>query len=214
MLFGDGSAAAMAAAEAAKAAVRSVENFDWTFITLLALVMNGVYLVQIQKKNWNGIAAALALYGVHWLYEIANAVICHFTGYALWHVSPESSTFILLVGVSWELSLMFSTAGFMVHMLPEDKDARIFGINNRIFGAVAVAAFFSVFEIFLASTPAFIWVYKWWGALPVFITTYIPFFLAAFLIYDKPRKTQKKFLGIVWGTVAVLLATLIPMGII
>ena len=99
-------------------------------------------------------------------------------------------------------------------MLPEDKDAKIFGINNRIFGAVAVALFFSVFEIFLASTPAFIWVYKWWGALPVFITTYIPFFLAAFLIYDKPRKTQKKFLGIVWGTVAVLLATLIPMGII
>ena len=214
MLFGDGSAAAMAAAEAAKASVRSVENFDWTFITLLALVLNGVYLIQIQKKNWNGIAAALALYGVHWLYEIANAVICHFTGYALWHVSPESSTFILLVGVSWELSLMFSTAGFMVHMLPEDKNVKILGINNRIFGAIAVALFFSVFEIFLASTPAFIWVYRWWGALPVFITTYIPFFLAAFLIYDKPRKTQKKFLAIVWGTVAVLLATLIPMGII
>ena len=214
MLFGDGSAAAMAAADAAKAAVRSVENFDWTFIALLALVVNGVYLVQIQKKNWNGIAAALALYGVHWLYEIANAVICHVTGYALWHVSPESTTFILLVGVSWELSLMFSTAGFMVHILPEDKDAKIFGINNRIFGAVGAALFFSVFEIFLASTPAFIWVYKWWGMLPVFITTYIPFFLAAFLIYDKPRKTQKKFLGIVWGLVAILLATLIPLGII
>ena len=72
MLFGDGSAAAMAAAEAAKAAVRSVANFDWTFIALMALVVNGVYLVQIQKKNWNGIAAALALYGVHWLYEITK----------------------------------------------------------------------------------------------------------------------------------------------
>ena len=214
MLFGDGSAAAMAAADAAKAAVRSVENFDWTFITLLALVLNGVYLVQIQKKNWNGIAAALALYGVHWLYEIANAVICHFTGYALWHVSPESSTFILLVGVSWELSLMFSTAGFMSAMLPEDKDLKILGINNRIFAAIAAALFFSLFEIFLAATPAFIWVYKWWGALPVFITTYIPFFLAAFLVYDKPRKTQKKFIGIVWGLVAILLATLIPLGII
>ena len=214
MLFGDGSAAAIAAADAAKAAVRSVENFDWTFIALLALVVNGVYMVQIQKKNWNGIAAALALYGVHWLYEIANAVIAHVTGYALWHVSPESTTFILLVGVSWELSLMFSTAGFMSAMLPEDKDLKILGINNRIFAAVAAALFFSLFEIFLAATPAFIWVYKWWGALPVFITTYIPFFLAAFLIYDKPRKTQKKFIGIVWGLVAILLATLIPLGII
>jgi hypothetical protein len=215
MLFGDGSAASQAAAEAAKAAVRSTDNFNWTFITLLALVIVGIWIPQWKKKNYDGMAAALALYGVHWIYEIANAVICYFTGYALWHVSPESTSFILLVGVSWELSLMFSVAGFMsVGLLPEDKNKKILGINNRIVFAIGNALFFSVFEIFLASTPAFIWVYKWWGALPVFVTTYIPFFLAANLIYDKPRKTQKKFLIGLWGTVAVLLAVLIPLGII
>lgn len=214
MLFGDFSAAAMQAAEAAAAAVRSTDNFNWTFITLFALVVAGVYVPQIKKKNWNGVAAALALYGVHWLYEIANAVIAHFTGYALWTVSPESTSFILLIGVSWELSLMFSTAGFLCDLLPEDKNKKILGINNRIAFAIGWAFFFSVFEIFLASTPAFIWVYKWWGALPVFITTYIPFFLAAVLIYDKPRKTQIKFCSILWGVVAILLAVLIPLGII
>ncbi len=41
MLFGDGSAAAKAAADAAKAAVRSTDNFNWTFIALLALVVVG-----------------------------------------------------------------------------------------------------------------------------------------------------------------------------
>lgn len=214
MLFGDGSSAAMAAAEAAAQAVRSTDNFNWTFITLLALVVCGVYIPQIKKKNYNGIAAALALYGVHWLYEIANAVIAHFSGYALWTVSPESTSFILLIGVSWELSLMFSVAGFMADLMPADKNKKILGINNRIAFAIGNAAFFSIFEIFLASTPAFIWVYKWWGALPVFITTYIPFFLASNLIYDKPRKTQIKFLAIVWGLVAILLAVLIPLGII
>jgi len=214
MLFGDGSSAAMAAAEAAAAAVRSTDNFNWTFITLLALVVCGVYIPQIKKKNYNGIAAALALYGVHWFYEIMNAVIAHFTGYALWTVSPESTTFILLIGVSWELSLMFSVAGFMADLMPEDKNKKILGVNNRIAFAIGNAFFFSVFEIFLASTPAFIWVYKWWGAIPVFITTYIPFFLAANLIYDKPRKTQKKFLAILWGIDAILLAVLIPLGII
>lgn len=214
MLFGDGSSAAMAAAEAAAAAVRSTDNFNWTFITLLALVVCGVYIPQIKKKNYNGIAAALALYGVHWFYEIMNAVIAHFTGYALWTVSPESTTFILLIGVSWELSLMFSVAGFMADLMPEDKNKKLLGVNNRIAFAIGNAFFFSVFEIFLASTPAFIWVYKWWGALPVFITTYIPFFLAANLIYDKPRKTQKKFLIILWGIDALLLAVLIPLGII
>lgn len=214
MLFGDGSAAAMAAADAAKAAVRSTANFDWTFIVLLALVVAGVYLPQIKKKNWNGIFAALALYGVHWLYEIANAVICHFSGYALWHVSPESTSFILLVGVCWELSLMFSVAGFTAELLPEDKNKKIFGINNRIVFAIGSALGFSLFEIFLASTPAFIWVYKWWGALPVFITTYIPFFLAAYLTYDLPRKKQKKVVGGLWAAVALCLIVLIPLGII
>lgn len=214
MLFGDGSLAAMAAADAAKAAVRSVANFDWTFIALLAFVLVGVYVPQIKKKNWNGIAAALALYGVHWLYEIANAVICHFSGYALWHVSPESTSLILLVGVSWELSMMFSIAGFLSDLLPEDKNMKILGINNRIVFAIGNALLFSLFEIFLANTPAFIWVYKWWGAIPVFITTYIPFFLAAFLTHDLPRKKQKIFLCSLWGLVAILLIVLIPLGII
>ena len=215
MLFGDGSAAAMAAAEAAKAAVRSVDNFDWTFITLLALVIVGVWIPMWKKKKYDAIAGALALYGVHWFYEIMNAVICHFSGYALWHVSPESTSFILLVGVSWELSLMFSIAGFMsVELLPEDKNKKILGINNRILFAIGNALFFSIFEIFLASTPAFIWVYKWWGALPVFVTTYIPFFLAANLTYDMKRSTQKKWLACLWGLDALLLIVLIPLGII
>ena len=73
---------------------------------------------------------------------------------------------------------------------------------------------FSLFDIFLASTPAFIWIYKWWGFLPVFITTYIPFFLASYLIYDAKRTTQKKFGGILWAVDALRMLVLIPMGII
>lgn len=214
MLFGDNSEAARAAVDAAKEAVRSTANFDWTFIALLALVVCGVYVPQIKKKNWNGIAAALALYGVHWLYEIGNAVICHIWDYPLWTVTLESTSFILLIGVCWELSLMFSIAGFTADILPEDKNKKILGINNRWFFAVASALGFSLFEIFLASTPAFVWVYPWWGALPVFITVYIPFFLAAYFIYDAKPKTQKTFLSIVWGLVALLLIILIPLGII
>lgn len=214
MLFGDNSEAARAAVEAAKEAVRSTQNFDWTFIALLALVVCGVYVPQIKKKNWNAIAAALALYGVHWLYEICNAVICHIWGYPLWTVTLESTSFILLIGVCWELSLMFSIAGFTAELLPEDKNKKILGINNRWFFAIGSALGFSLFEIFLASTPAFVWVYPWWGALPVFITVYIPFFLAAYLIYDAKRKTQKTFLCTVWGLVALLLIVLIPLGVI
>ena len=211
MLFGDDGLKPLA--DLAKAAVRSTANFNWTFIAIFAFVVM-IYVDEIHKKNYKAIAAALMLYSVHWLYEIANAVICYFTGYALWTVSPESTSYILLIGVSWELSMMFAVAGFTSKLLPANKDMKILGINNRIVFAIGSALFFSLIEIFLASTPAFIWVYKWWGAIPVFITTYIPFFLASYLIYDKEPKTQKKWIISLVCVNIVLLAVLIPLGII
>lgn len=202
------------AADHALKFVRSVSNFNWTFIFLLAVVVY-IYATELSRKNYRGVAAGLALYMVHWFYEITNAVICAITGYALWTVSPESTSFILLIGVSWELSMMFAIAGLaMSKLLPEDPDKKIFGINNRILFAIGNAAFFSAVEIFLASTPAFIWVYPWWGALPVFITTYIPFFLAAFLVPDKNPRFQKIFIGGLAAINVLLLVILIPLGII
>jgi hypothetical protein len=202
------------AAERARDAVRSVANFNWTFIIILAFVVY-VYATELQHKNYRAIAAGLALYMVHWFYEIMNAVICAAAGHALWTVSPESTSFILLVGVSWELSMMFAVAGLiMSKLLPEDPKKKILGINNRILFAVGNAAFFGAVEIFLASTPAFIWVYPWWGAIPVFITTYIPFFLAAFLVPDRKPRFQKVFIGGLAAVNVLLLAILIPLGVI
>lgn len=211
MLFGNDGLKPFA--DLAKAAVRNPSNFNWSFIAILAFVVM-IYVDEIHKKNYKAIAAALMLYSVHWLYEIANAVICYFTGYALWTVSPESTSFILLIGVSWELSMMFAVAGFTSKLLPADKNMKILGINNRIVFAIGSALFFSLVEVFLAWTPAFIWVYPWWGAIPVFITTYIPFFLASYLIYDKEPKVQKKWIISLACVNIVLLATLIPLGVI
>jgi len=212
MMFGNLSNKPLA--DMARAAVRSTDNFHWTFIAILAFVAY-VYATEYQRRNFSGIVAGMALYMVHWLYEITNAIICGITGYALWTVSAQSTSFILLIGVSWELSMMFSIAGLATHkLLPEDPKKKILGINNRILFAVANAAFFSLVEIFLASTPAFIWVYPWWGAIPVFITTYIPFFLAAFLVPDAKPKTQRIFIGSLAALNALLLCIFIPLGVI
>jgi hypothetical protein len=178
--------------------LRNTANFQWYVIPFLALVMY-VYANEFSKKNYKVIAAGLALYGVHWFYEILNALIQKFSGHALWTV-PTGTSYLLLIGVGIELSLMFSVAGLvMSKFLPEDPKKKILGINNRVFFAVMNAAMFSIIEIFLATTPAFHWVYPWWGAIPVFITVYIPFFLAAFLCHDWQPKTQKRFLAWVWG---------------
>jgi hypothetical protein len=178
----------------ALAILRQGGPFQWYVITLLALVVY-VYVNEISHKNWKGIAAGLALYATHWFYEILNGLIQHFSGHALWTV-PSGTAFLLLIGVGIELSLMFSIAGLILSkLLPSDPHVRILGINNRLFLAVANAAGFSIFEIFLAQTPTFVWIYPWWGALPVFITVYIPFFLAAFYCYDWKPRTQVRFIG-------------------
>jgi hypothetical protein len=174
--------------------LRSGDNFHWVVITLLALAVY-VYTNEYSHKNFKGIAAGLSLYLVHWFYEILNALIQHFSGHALWTV-PTGTSFLLLVGVGIELSFMFAVAGLVLSkLLPQDPKAKILGINNRIVMAVANAALFSIIEIFLAKTPAFHWVYPWWGALPVFITVYIPFFVVSFLCYDWQPKVQRRVIG-------------------
>jgi len=202
------------AADVAKEAIRNSDNFHWTFIAILAFVVY-VYTTELKNKNYKAVIAGLSLYMVHWFYEIANAVICTISGYALWTVSPESTSIILLIGVSWELSMMFSVAGIVAYkLLPDDPKKKILGINNRWFFAIVNAAAFSAVEIYLAATPAFNWVYPWWGAIPVFITTYIPFFLASNLIPDKKPKTQKIFICGLLTLNVILLSVLIPLGII
>lgn len=184
--------------------LRSGSPFQWYVITLLALVMY-VYVNEITRRNWKGIAAGLALYSVHWFYEILNALIQHFTGHALWTV-PTGTAFLLLIGVGVELSFMFSIAGLVLSkLLPTNPRKKMLGLPNRLVFAIANAAFFSIFEIFLAKTPAFAWVYPWWGALPVFITVYIPFFLAAFYCYDWKPRVQVAFISSFFAADAIML---------
>ena len=119
--------------------------------------------------------------------------------------------------------MMFSLAGIIsFKMLPQDRSTRFFskngkgGISCKLAGALEMALLFALFESFLAGTSnhSFIWVYKWWGVLPVFVTTYIPFFLAANYVPDMKTKNRKAFLIGIWALDALLLITLIPLGVI
>jgi hypothetical protein len=188
----------------ALAILRNGSNFQWYVLPMFVFVLY-IYFTEISNKNWKPVAAGLALYMVHWFYEILNALIQHFSGHALWTV-PTGTAYLLLIGVGIELSLMFSVAGLAASkLLPEDKHMKILGVNNRIVFAVGNAALAGILEIFLATTPAFAWVYPWWGAFPVFLTVYVPFFLAAFYCYDWKPALQKKFIGGMFGLNAAAL---------
>ncbi len=185
--------------------LRKPEQFHWYIAPILVFVFY-IYFNEISKKNWKGVAAGLSFYMIHWFFEIMNSLIQHFFGHALWLV-PTGTSFLLLMGVCIEISLAFSVTGLVFSkILPEDPKVKILGIPNRLFFAAINAALISVIEIFLAWTPAFHWVYPWWGALPVFITVYIPFFYGSFLCHDWSPKAQKIFIGGLFCLNAVMLA--------
>jgi hypothetical protein len=193
------------ATQAAMNILRSGSTFAWYVIPMLAFVMY-IYINEISRRNWGVVAAGLSLYMVHWFFEIMNALVQHFWGHALWTV-PTGTAFLLLVGVGVEISLMFSVAGLIfAKLLPEDPKAKILGVNNRLFIAVGNAAFFSIFEIFLVKTPGFVWVWPWWGAFPVFITVYIPFFVVSMYSHDWKPGTQRRVIGGLFLLNAAMLA--------
>jgi len=144
--------------------------------------------------------------------EIVNSLIQHFSGHALWTASGGSA-FIILIGVGIEISFMFSVAGLILSkLLPAKRSMKILGINNRIVFAILNALLVALIEIPLAASPIFHWVYPWWGALGVWITVYIPFFLAAFLCYDAKPKTRRIFIGSLFLLDLILMLVFIPLG--
>lgn len=191
--------------------LRSLENFNWILVICLAFVLY-VYMTAIEHKKWNQAAAGMALYAVHWFVEIINALIQHFSGHALWTASGGTS-FLILIGVGIEISFMFSVAGLILSkVLPEDKNMKILGINNRVVFAVVNALLVALIEIPLAASPIFHWVYPWWGMLTVWIFIYIPFFLAAFLCYDASPKTRRYFIGGLFAINLLMMLVFIPLG--
>ena len=60
VFWGDGSQSAMDLVDAIQ--VRSTDNFNWTFIFILAVVFY-VYWTEIHNKKYDMIFAGLALYG-------------------------------------------------------------------------------------------------------------------------------------------------------
>ena len=182
------------ATQQALSLLRSGDPFQWYVIPLLVIVLY-IYANEYEKGNYRTIAGGTGLYMVHWFVEIVNALIQYFSGHALWTV-PAGSAFVIMVGVGIEISLMFSIAGLVVcKLMPKDPTVKILGINNRLVFSIANAAFASILEIFLVRTPTFVWVYNWWGAFPVFVTVYIPFFAAACYVHDWEPRAQKLFIG-------------------
>jgi len=174
--------------------LRDPSTLQWYVIPLLALTFY-VYANEVEKKNWSLILAGLAFWGMDWINEIINSLILHFTEFAPLWCAPGKTAYLILVGLNIEIAFMFSIAGIVwTKMLPEDKNLKILGINNRLFIAIA-GSIFSVFtEVLLNLADMLTWEYSWWNIKApwlIILFGYMTFFIVAFWVYDMKTLKQK-----------------------
>ena len=181
-------------AQQALSILRDGSQFVWYVIPLFAIVVY-VYAVEIERRNWNLFFAGLAFWGMDWFNEIWNSLVFHFTGYAPVWGAPGQTAYLILIGLNIEISFMFAIAGITFgKMLPPDKKLKILGLPNRLFFAIAGAAFCVFVEILLNSIGALTWDYPWWSTRApwlIFLFGYLTFFLVSFWVHDMERIKDK-----------------------
>jgi hypothetical protein len=204
------------AAQQALSILRDGSQFKWYVIPLFVLVVY-VYAVEVEKRNWSLVFAGLALWGADWFNEIWNALVFHFTNYApVWGAPGGETAYLLLIGLNIEISFMFAILAIVfIKMMPPDKNARVFGIPNRLFFACFDAAVCVFIEILLNLANALTWDYSWWNVRApwlIFLIGYLYFFLVAFWVYDM-KSVRNKALA-VGAIFAVDVAALVIFGVI
>jgi hypothetical protein len=199
----------------ALAILRDGSLFQWYVIPLLAFAFY-VYNVEVEKRNWNLALAGLAFWGMDWFNEIWNALVFHFTGYAPVWAAPGKTAYLILIGLNIEIMFMFAVAGIVwSKMLLPDRKAKILGLPNRWFVAIAGSAFCVFVEYLLNGVGALTWDYPWWNRRApwlIFLVGYLTFFIVAFWVHDmKTLKAKLVTVGTIWAVVILSLILFIPV---
>ncbi len=189
--------------------LRQTSHFDWSTIMFLGIVVY-VYAVEIERRRWAAVMAGLALWLMDWFNELVNSAILHVTGHAaLWTVTGHTS-YLILIGLSIEISMFFAILGIIfVKMLPTDPGQRVFGVPNRIVFVVALSLVCVAVEIVLNAVGVLSWAYWWWNVpfIPlIVIFGYATFFAMAAWVYDMGTNLRRQLLVV--GGLATLDAVL------
>ena len=195
--------------------LRDTSLFQWYVVPLFALAVY-VYAVEIERRNWSIVLAGLAFFGMDLFNETWNALVLHFTDRSAVWTTPGDTAYLILVGLTIEISFMFAVAGVaFVKLLPADKNMKILGIPNRWFFAVVNSVFCVFVEVLLNRAGALVWEYPWWNFPNVWLIVlfgYLPFMAVAFWVYDMERIRNK--ITAVSALYAVDLAAIIFFGVL
>src|SRR5437763_16809516 len=114
-------AAVTRAAHDAEKLLRSGSHWQWSTVALLGFAVY-VYAVEIERRRFDVVLAGLAFWLMDWFNELANSAIFHASGEApLWTISGSTS-YLILIGLTIEISMLFVVAGVaFVKQLPADR---------------------------------------------------------------------------------------------
>ena len=177
------------------AILRDPAQFNWSVITLFVLVLM-VYANEYSKKNYSVILGGLAFWGMDWFNEIWNALWFFFTERApVWGAPGGGTSGLLLIGLNVEITLMFAVLGVAAaKLLPQDRNVRMFGMNNRLALAIGGSIAACIIESCLNAAGALTWEWRYWQAsfpFLLFLIGYMPFFLACYWVHDLPTLAKQ-----------------------
>lgn len=174
--------------------LRDAATFQWYVIPLLLVVMY-LYADNLAARRYSVVLGALAFWLMDWINEIWNGLLAHFSGFAPAWGTPGPSAFQIFIGLNIEISFMFAMMGlYATRLLPEDRHARILGVNNRLFLAVVNSIACVGVEIVLNRIGALTWDWPYWSAgAPwlIFLIGYLPFYLVGYWVHDLPGRRQQ-----------------------
>ena len=197
--------------------LRDGSTFEWSTVALLGFVFY-VYAVEVERRRWDIVLAGLAFWLMDWFNELVNSAIFHASDRApLWTVTGDTS-FLILIGLTVEISFLFLVAGIVfVKQLPCDPAMKILGLPNRLVLVFAFSCLCVLVEVFLEWTGYFTWDYWWWNTpfVPLIIVFgYMTFFGIAAWVYDMgdDRRRQLRVVGTLAAVNVVLAIALGAAG--
>ena len=200
---------------AAERMLRDGDTFQWSTVALLGLAVY-VYAVEVERRRLDVVLAGVAFWLMDWFNELANSAIYHASGEApLWTVTGRTS-YLILIGLTIEISLLFLVAGpAFVKQLPADPRARILGLPNRPLLVFAFSCVCVLVEVLLNAIDVFHWHYWWWNVpfVPLIVVFgYMTFFGIAAWVYDMGENRRRQ-LRVVGALAAVDAAAGVGLGL-
>jgi hypothetical protein len=195
--------------------LRDEHQFKWYVVTLLTLVIY-VYAVEVERRRWDIVLAGLAFWLADWINEIGNSLVLHFSHRAaLWTVTGDTA-YLILIGLTIEISLMFAISGVIyAKSLPDDPRTKLLGMPNRLTIGLGFSLFATFVEVLLHGTGYFHWEYWWWNVpfVPLIVVFgYLWFFLITAYVYDRPDNRSR--LRIVGAMAGIVIASVLLFGVI